>query len=64
MFLGNAGKKGMSAIEEELEADDSVAISQYLIHTANILDDQYLFLVIHQEDDIRFAIACKDMFDD
>ena len=31
---------------------------------ANILDDQCLFLTIHQEDGIRFAIACKDMFDD
>lgn len=56
-FTGNA-------IDAKLEIDDTIVVQQHLIHTSNILDGQCLFLVIHQEDGTRFAIACKDMFDD
>lgn len=51
------------ATDTELTVENKIVMQEHLINIANI-DRQCLFLVIHQEDGMRFAVACKDMFDD
>lgn len=53
-----------SAQDSELTDGGSIVVMEYLINMADIIDDQCLFLVIHQEDGTRFAIARKDLFED
>ncbi len=53
-----------SAQDSELTDDGSIVVTDYLINVAGIIADQCLFLVIHQEDGIRFSIARKDLFED
>lgn len=52
------------AQDSELTDDNRIAVMEPLIDIASIMDDQCLFLVIHQEDGTRFCIARKEMFED
>lgn len=53
-----------SAQDSELTDDGSIVVMDYLIDAAGITDDQCLFLVIRQEDEIRFSICRKDLFEE